>query len=34
MGTLQASFSASGGKAQHLPFADSLTPFLKNGIKI
>jgi 3',5'-cyclic AMP phosphodiesterase CpdA len=34
MGTLQASFSADDGKAQHLPFADSLTPFLKNGIKI
>jgi len=31
---LQASFSANGGKAQHMPFAESLPPFLKNGIKI
>jgi hypothetical protein len=26
--------SGAGGVFQHLPFGESLTPFMKNGIKV
>lgn len=34
MGTQYVSMNARGSYAQHVPFGDSLTPFLKSGIKI
>jgi hypothetical protein len=34
MGTQYVSLAATGSVAQHVPFGESLTPFLKNGIKL